>query len=58
MLRFTKTAGQAIANLTQQMRLPNLAKQHGHELIPAPEFLRALPDLGRMNRFKELTSQK
>jgi hypothetical protein len=58
MLRFTKTTGQSTADLSQRMRLPQLAKQHGHELIPAPEPLGASFRLRLMDRFKERSFRK
>ena len=58
MLRFTKTTGQAAADLSQRMGLSQLAKKHGHKLVPATESLGASFGLGCMNRFKELTFRK
>jgi hypothetical protein len=58
MLRFTETAGQAAANLPERMRLSQLAKKHGHKLVPTTESLGASLGLGCMNRFKELSLRK
>ncbi|MHB8910332.1 MAG: hypothetical protein ACYDAA_15775 [Syntrophales bacterium] len=58
MLRFTETAGQAAADLTQRMRLAQLAKKHGHKLIPTTESLGASLGSRCVDSFKELSFRK
>jgi hypothetical protein len=53
-----ETTGQAPADLPKGMGLPQLAEQHGHELVPTVKTLGASVGSGCLHGFKELASRK
>lgn len=53
-----ETTGQAPANLPKGVGLPELAEQHGHELVPAVKALGASIGSGGLHGFKELATRK
>ena len=55
---FAETTGQAPADLPKGMGLPELAEQHGHELVPTVKTLGASIGPGGLHGFKELASRK
>lgn len=58
MPHLSEGAGQPPADLPKGVRLPQLAKQHGHKVIPNAEPLDPFRRFRVVNRFKELPLRK
>lgn len=58
MPRLAEATGQAPADLPKGVGLPELAEQHGHELVPTVKALGASVGPGGLHGFKELASRK